>query len=372
MSLFLSIPTSRRPGGFIFFTLFAGILASLTLSACTPQEDPNVEEDEWAEIEAIAEVVPAVSNTAVAAVDDGPIVGKVGEGEFAPFFQRLEKLQQAERKAGETLLTGKTLVLDYDRRYISMSDDVLIEDDEGSLSADTLTGRFSASNEVEFIEAEGDVELTGSNRTARADHTIYNHRSGFIKLEGMASATVEGNTLSGERIQLWVRDNRRMICEPNALLRITSTAGLEFEGVSGGSNLVTEIRADKAMYNEAAGTAELIGNVRVRDERAAMNCEKLRLFLKDTNEIDWIEAVGGVIIQAEDRRALAARATYHADEGKFTLEGEPKVKQGLHVMTGDRILFWPEERRMVCEPNARVLLYLDEETKAKFLKDLDE
>ena len=78
------------------------------------------------------------------------------------------------------------------------------------------------------------------------------------------------------------------------------------------------------------------------------------------------------LISLGDRKALAERATYHADEGKFVLEGDPKVKQGLNVMTGDRIEFWHESRRMVCEPNARVLLYLDEETKAKFLKDLDD
>jgi hypothetical protein len=39
-------------------------------------------------------------------------------------------------------------------------------------------------------------------------------------------------------------------------------------------------------------------------------------------------------------------------------------------MTGDRITFWQATQRMVCEPNARVLLYPDEETKAKFQKDL--
>ena len=103
-----------------------------------------------------------------------------------------------------------------------------------------------------------------------------------------------------------------------------------------------------------------------------MNCEKVRLHLKENNEIDWIEALFEVIIQSDDRKALADRATYHADEGKFTLEGNPMVKQGPNIMTGDRITFWQEPRRMVCEPNARVLLYLDEATKAKFLKDLED
>jgi len=351
---------------YFLYCIFVFLLVS-----CTPQDGTEVDESEWAEIKALANdeaVVPEPGNSETNTL---PIVGKVGEGEFAPFFQHLEKLKVAERSKGDTLLNGKALTFDYDERYIVLTDDVMIEDDEGMLKADKLTGRFSTSNEVEFIEAEGNVTLSGSNRTVQAEHAIYNHRSGFVQLEGQASASLDGNRLSGERIRLWVRDDRRMICEPNALLKVRSTKGLEFEGLSNSSNSVTEIRADKAMYNESEGMAELVGNVRVRDSRAAMNCASIRLFLKDNNEIDWIEAVGGVIIQTQEERALAERATYHADEGKFTLEGEPKIKQGLNIMTGDRIIFWHEDRRMLCEPNARVLFYLNEEDKAKFLKDLD-
>lgn len=344
----------------------------LLLVSCTPQDGTEVDESEWAEIEALANDEATAPEPSNSETNTLPIVGKVGEGEFAPFFQHLEKLKVAKRAKGDTLLTGKSLTFDYDQRYIVLTDDVMIEDDEGTLKADTLTGRFSNSNEVEFIEADGNVTLDGSNRTAQAEHAIYNHRSGFVQLEGKASASLDGNRLSGERIRLWVRENRRMICEPNALLEVHSTEGLELDGLSGASNNVTEIRADKVIYNESEGMAELVGNVRVRDPRAAMNCSNVRLFLKDNNEIDWIEAVGGVIIQTQEERALAERATYHADEGKFTLEGEPKIKQGLNIMTGDRIIFWHEDRRMLCEPNARVLFYLDEEDKAKFLKDLDE
>ena len=347
-------------------------ISALLLISCTPQDGTEVDESEWAEIEALANDEVETSTPVRSGTNTLAIVGTVGEGEFGPFFEQLEKLKVAKRAKGDTLLRGKALTFDYDQRYIVLRDGVVIEDDEGMLETDKLTGRFSASNEVEFIEAEGNVTLSGSNRTAQAEHAIYNHRSGFVQLEGKAIASLDGNRLSGERIRLWVRDDRRMICEPNALLEVRSAEGLAFEGLSGVSNSVTEIRADKAVYDESEGMAELVGNVRVRDSRAAMNCSSIRLFLKDNNEIDWIEAIGGVIIQTQEERALAERATYHADEGKFTLEGEPKIKQGPNVMTGDRIIFWHEDRRMLCEPNARVLFYLAEEDKAKFLKDLDE
>ena len=69
---------------------------------------------------------------------------------------------------------------------------------------------------------------------------------------------------------------------------------------------------------------------------------------------------------------MAELVVYTAEEGKFTLTGNPMVKQEANIMAGDQILFWPETQQMICEPNARAVLYLDEETKAKFMKDLND
>ncbi len=292
-----------------------------------------------------------------------PKVGAVPDGEFTEFIRRLEQMKTAERQSGETLLTGKRLVFDHAQRLVRMDEDVKVLDDRGELVTASLTGRFSVSNEVEKVEARRNVEIRSDGRTATADAAVYDLKAGFVRLDGRAGATAGDNRLSAERISLWLKGDRKMICEPNAFLEVS--------GVSGSAG-VTEIRADRLVYSENERRAEMNGNVRLRDPRGAMNCREVRLHLKDGNEIDWIEALFEVIIQLEDRKALADRATYHADEDKFTLEGEPKVKQGQHIMTGDRITVWNEARRMVCEPNARVLLHVDEETRAKFLKDLND
>ena len=160
-----------------------------------------------------------------------------------------------------------------------------------------------------------------------------------------------------------------MVCEPNAMLEISDTSGLASEGIPQSTGQ-TEIRSDRLVYDEDQALAEFDGNVRMRDSRGAMNCGKVRLHLKENNEIDWIEALSEVIIVSDGRKALANRASYYADEAKFVLEDDPKLKQGRSIMTGDRITFWQKSQRMICEPNARVLLYPSEEMKAKFLKDL--
>jgi lipopolysaccharide transport protein LptA len=347
----------------------------LLFVSCSRQDANEAETEEWSDIQALADDAVAVPMSGSGAEEPIPETAKQAvepEGDFSAFANRLEQMKSVERGPRETLLTGKALVFDHDRRYVRMDQDVVVLDDQGTLRTESLIGRFSASNEVEFIEAKGGVTIVSSNRTAAADQAVYDYQTGFVQLEGRASASDGGNRLSGERIELWIKGDRKMVCEPNALLEIVGASGLQFGGGPGSAVGDTEIRADQVVYDESKGTAELVGNVRVRDPRAAMNCNKVRLFLKDDNEIDWIEASGEVIIQSDDRKALADTATYHAGEGKFTLEGEPKVRQGQNIMTGDRITFWHETRRMVCEPNARVLLYLDDETKAKFLKDLNE
>ena len=339
--------------------------------SCSKRErsDPNAKE--WSEIQALADDTVPVS--VKPEIQQVPTIGNpVPKGEFDHFFQQLEEMKSVDRQPGETLLTGETLVFDYDRHFVRMDQDVVVIDDRGELRAESIIGRFSASNEVEYIEASGGMELHSEGREAAAETGIYNYKSGFVQLEGHATASDGSNRLSGERIQLWIKGDRKMVCEPNALLEISGASGVALEGLSSGTGSVTEVRADRVVYAESKGVVELKGNVRLRDPRAAMNCEKVLLYLKDNNEIDWIDALGEVIIQSVERKALADRATYLADEGKFTLEGDPKVKLGLNVMTGDRIIFWHETRRMVCEPNARVLLYLDEETNAKFMKDLNE
>ena len=357
--------------------VLCGLLMSLF--SCSKQEPVEADAEERASIKplesgAVADPVVAERPVEVVAevpLDDTPAdIPRVAEEDFSGFLDRLSRMKNAERAAGETLLTGKRLVFNYEERVVQLDENVRVVDDQGMLAADSLQGRFTVSNEVDYVEAKGHVVIRSDGLEAHAGNAVYEFANGRIRLDDQATVTAGANRLSGERIQLWIKGSRKMICEPNAVLEISSAGGLALNGTASGGEL-TEIRADQVVYDEDGRVVDLLGHVRIRDPRVAMNSEKVQLHLKDSNEIDWIEALSEVIIQIDDRKALADRAAYYADEKKFELEGNPKVKQGKNIMTGDRITFWQETRRMVCEPNARVLLFVDDATKAKFLKDLN-
>lgn len=340
------------------------LCAGVFLTACSKRERSKVDEAEWVDIQPLT--------NATVATPDRPRRVVQSEGEdYAPQIRRMESMLSVQRASGETIITGESLVFDYERRFVRMDRAVKVVDDRGVLEAEMLMGRFSQSNTVEMIEARKGVRITGEGRTATAESANYAFESGAIELAGNARIAEAGNRLSGEKISFWIKGSRRMVCQPNAVLEIVSTSDLDMGGMAPGDG-GTEIRSDRLVYDEEKALAEFDGNVRLRDPRAALNCEKMRLHLKENNEIDWIEALSGVIILSGDRKALADRASYYAEDGRFVLNGDPKVKQGQNIMTGDRITFWRETRRMVCEPNARVLLYPTEEMKAKFMKDLND
>lgn len=336
--------------------------ASLLLTACTPREPVGDDEAEWADIQPITNDTADVTNAS------RKIVQSEGE-DYAPLIRRLEEMVSVERAAGETMITGESLVFDYERRYVRLDEDVTVVDDRGVLETETLMGRFSEQNEVQLIEARKGVRIESEGRTATADSAVYNFASGAVQLDGRAEVAGEGNRLSGGQIKFWVKGSRKMICEPDARLEIGNSSALKTGGLEGDGEM-TIIRSARLVYDEEAAFAEFDGGVELRDPRAMMDCGKARLYLKEGNEIDWIEALSEVIIQSEDRKALAGRAVYYAGDGRFVLEDEPKVMVDRNIMTGDRISFWHEMEGMVCEPNARLLLYPSEEMKAKFLKDL--
>ncbi len=124
---------------------------------------------------------------------------------------------------------------------------------------------------------------------------------------------------------------------------------------------LTIITSDKLTYDAERQFIVFENNVVVRDPSLKMTADHMTVNLGEDQEVKSILAVGNVVLTQEDRQAWAQRASYDLDEGIIVLEGEPRVMRGRDLLAGDRITFWRDDQRMVCEPHARLVIQPDSE-----------
>ena len=108
---------------------------------------------------------------------------------------------------------------------------------------------------------------------------------------------------------------------------------------------------------------EALTNVHVVTPEMTLDCGSLELTLNESNEIGWMEALGEVKILHEEREAHAGRLVFEAATGEYVLEQEPRLVEGRNRILGERIRFWRDSKKMVCEPSARLVIYPDEENE---------
>lgn len=127
------------------------------------------------------------------------------------------------------------------------------------------------------------------------------------------------------------------------------------------SNEVTIITSKEMLLDYDARTVWFRQNVQVEDARLKMDCETLEVRFNENNEIEWIQALGDVILLNEGREAVAETAVYDMDTDEFVLSGSPRIIDGRSMLLGERIRFWRGSSRMVCEPSARLVIYPGEQ-----------
>ena len=120
---------------------------------------------------------------------------------------------------------------------------------------------------------------------------------------------------------------------------------------------VTVITADHLTYDAQEKRARFEGNVQVIDPGIKLESERLTALLDDESQVVQIEAVGSVFISQGEVRAWAGRAVYNVADGKVVLSEKPRVKRGKDLLEGERITLWRDNGRIVCEPEARLVIH---------------
>ena len=129
-----------------------------------------------------------------------------------------------------------------------------------------------------------------------------------------------------------------------------------------GKKQKTEVTCDGALEVDYENNIAVFNeNVIVNDPQLMIKADKMQVFFdKESKSIDKIVCEGNVKFKKEDRQAKSDKAVYLAKQGKVILTGDPMVKRGMDALTGEKITFFRNDNRMICEPSAKLVIYSEE------------
>jgi len=108
--------------------------------------------------------------------------------------------------------------------------------------------------------------------------------------------------------------------------------------------------------DNASHRAVFSGDVEAETEGGVLHADEMRVdYDGPSGRLVRIESTGHVRMVREGRVIRAERAVYEAAERRVEFTGEPRILEGESMVTGSRILYYPDEDRLVVE-ESRVYL----------------
>ncbi len=120
---------------------------------------------------------------------------------------------------------------------------------------------------------------------------------------------------------------------------------------------VTVITSSRLTFDYNRRYAQFDEDVVVADPEMKMSADRLTVQFDADGQVTSIKAEGRVKITQADKVAESGVASYDVATGKIVLASKPRVRRGRDVLEGDVITFWRNENRMVCQPQARLVIY---------------
>lgn len=129
-----------------------------------------------------------------------------------------------------------------------------------------------------------------------------------------------------------------------------------------------DITAQRLDVDETSGTAVFTGEVVAKRGDMTVYAEKLILYRAGkTEQLDRIEASGGVRVVQQNRVGTAQRVVYEQRQEKLTLSGEARLQQGQNQVTGEEIILFISENRSLVKSGedgkVRAVFFPEQELK---------
>ena len=129
------------------------------------------------------------------------------------------------------------------------------------------------------------------------------------------------------------------------------------------SDEVTVITSDRLLYDYKNAFAVFEDNVVVIDPDLKLTSDHLLVRFDENGEVESLEAKGQVYIQQEGLTARSELATYDVKKATIILQVNPMVQREGAMLTGDKIIYYRDEGRLECFPNARLIIPSDKRGK---------
>ena len=135
-------------------------------------------------------------------------------------------------------------------------------------------------------------------------------------------------------------------CVPTVLAD-EETSGLD-------RNQPIEITAQQLEVLQQQRQSIFTGDVVAKQGDMTLYAEKLIVvFQKDQDQVERMDAIGGVRVIQLDRIATAKKAIFHQMEETLVLVGNAEVTQGKNIISGDEITLYLKENRTLIKSSEK-------------------
>jgi len=109
-------------------------------------------------------------------------------------------------------ITADRLSADSVKNSVTFEGNVVAKQGDATLSAERLFAEYiHGTGGIEKITAEGNVRVNQEDKEARAPRAVFYNLEQRIVLSGGADLTQAGNTLKGETVTIYLRENRSVV-----------------------------------------------------------------------------------------------------------------------------------------------------------------
>ena len=245
-----------------------------------------------------------------------------------------------------------------DKINLSNPKGVLYEDGRPAIELNSNKGTFNKSKKNIILNDNVVVEHKLQNSVLKTDSLKWESETSLLKTDDPIRITREDTLVTGKEFE-FDKDREVGIIKKDVKIRKFDADEKKHP------TIITCEGKMEVKYKD--NLAEFFDNVVVTDPQATLKADYIRVILnKEKHEVENIYCEGNVYVVQGDKKAVSQQANYDAIEKTIVLTGNPRLMKTENLLGADKITFYMKDERVVCEPQARLIIFPTKEDKEIF------